>query len=68
MEHGIMPEEDGGDVQCVEISALTGENLVDLQEAIVAQAEIMDLKTTDKGLVEGIIIESSTTGNFKSID
>ncbi|KAK6758270.1 hypothetical protein RB195_015844 [Necator americanus] len=59
LEHNIVPEDLGGDVQCVEISALHAKNLPALQEALLTQAEMMDLKSTEKGLAEGIVIESS---------
>ena len=58
-EQGILVEDLGGDIQSVNISALKGTNLNSLVEAITAQAEIMGLKGDPKGLVEGIIIEST---------
>ncbi|CEF65134.1 Translation initiation factor IF-2, mitochondrial [Strongyloides ratti] len=60
MEHDIIVEDMGGDVQVVEISALYKKNIDKLQEALISLADIMNLKSTFKGLVEGIIIESST--------
>ncbi|KAI6226839.1 Tr-type G domain-containing protein [Aphelenchoides besseyi] len=60
MEHGIVVEDMGGDVQVVEISALQGTNIDALQEALIMQAEYMDLKSTAKGPVEGVVIESTT--------
>lgn len=47
-------------MQSVEISALAGTNLDQLQEALIIQADLMDLKSTPKGLVEGVVIESTT--------
>ncbi|KAI6210889.1 Tr-type G domain-containing protein [Aphelenchoides besseyi] len=60
MEHGIVVEDMGGDVQVVEISALQGTNIDALQETLIMQAEYMDLKSTAKGPVEGVVIESTT--------
>ena len=51
-------EEFGGDVQAVEISALEGDGLEALEEAIVAQAELCDVQGDPSGHVEGTVIES----------
>ncbi|VDO36302.1 unnamed protein product [Haemonchus placei] len=59
MEHHVVVEELGGDVQCVEISALHAKNLPALQEALLMQSDLMGLKSTPKGLAEGVVIESS---------
>lgn len=40
------------------MTLLQGENLTELQETIAVQAELLDLKSDIKGLVEGHIIES----------
>jgi translation initiation factor IF-2 len=60
LPHGIQVEDRRGDVQAIPISALNGMNLDTLTEAIVLQAELMDLKGDPVGKVEGVVIESRT--------
>lgn len=57
-EHGLTPEEWGGDTQYVHISALKGEGIDDLLDAILLQAEMLELKATFDCRAEGKILES----------
>jgi translation initiation factor IF-2 len=58
LQHGIVVESLGGDVQEVEVSALKKLNLDKLEEAILLQAEVLELKANPNRLAEGAIIEA----------
>lgn len=58
-QHEIISEEWGGEHLFVNVSAQTGEGVDALLDAIVLQAEIMDLKAIAEGPARGIVIESS---------
>ncbi len=55
----VVPEDWGGDVQFVKVSAKTGEGIDKLLEAILLQSEVLELKAVADGLARGIIVESS---------
>ncbi|WP_308690369.1 translation initiation factor IF-2 [uncultured Treponema sp.] len=57
-EQGLTPEEWGGDTQYVKISALKGEGISELLDAILLQAEMLELKTHWDTRAEGKVIES----------
>ena len=57
-ELGLAPEEWGGDTQYVHISALRKEGIDDLLDAILLQAEMLELKANDQCRAEGKILES----------
>ena len=54
----VVPEEWGGDVQFLKISAKTGEGIDDLIEALIVQTEILELTAPIEGAASGIVIES----------
>ncbi|MDR2412132.1 MAG: translation initiation factor IF-2 [Holosporales bacterium] len=56
--HEVVVEAFGGEVLNVEVSAKNGENLEKLAEAILAQAELLDLKANPHRTAEGVVIES----------
>ncbi|MBP3742836.1 MAG: translation initiation factor IF-2 [Treponema sp.] len=57
-ERGLTPEEWGGDTQYVHISALKKEGIDDLLDAILLQAEMLELKANNQCRAEGKILES----------
>ncbi|MFO1189768.1 MAG: translation initiation factor IF-2 [Alphaproteobacteria bacterium] len=58
LQHGVLLEGMGGDVLAVEVSALAGTNLGKLEESILLQAEILDLKSNPNRPAEGVVIEA----------
>ncbi|KAJ9148023.1 hypothetical protein P3X46_030122 [Hevea brasiliensis] len=55
---GLQLEEMGGDVQVVEVSAVKNTGLDDLEEALLLQAEIMDLKARVDGPAQAYVVEA----------
>ncbi len=58
MQHEIFLEKVGGDIMDVEVSAKQGINLDKLEETILLQAEILDLKANPDRLAEGVVVEA----------
>ncbi|GBR44665.1 translation initiation factor IF-2 [Gluconobacter roseus] len=58
LSHEIVVEEMGGDTQDVEVSALKRTGLDKLEECILLQAELLDLKANPDRVAEGVVIES----------
>ncbi len=58
-QHEVIPEAWGGEQMFVNVSALTGEGVDALLDAILLQAEVMDLDAVAVGAAQGIVIESS---------
>ena len=59
VQYEVVPEEWGGDVQFVPVSAKTGDGVDNLLDAISVQAEVMDLQAVPDGRASGAVIESS---------
>src|SRR5207253_11444102 len=57
-EHGLVPEEWGGETMMIPVSARTGEGLEKLLEAILLQAEVMELKANPNKPATGTVIEA----------
>ena len=57
-QHGIIPEEWGGDCQFVHVSAKAGTGIDELLDAILLQSEVLELKAVRKGMASGVVIES----------
>ncbi|MDR2794479.1 MAG: translation initiation factor IF-2 [Holosporaceae bacterium] len=58
LNHEVVVESYGGDVMDVEISAKTAFNLDKLEEIILLQAEMLELKANPRRSAEGVVIES----------
>ena len=58
LRHGIVSEEMGGDTQFVRVSAKTGQGIDELLDAIILQAEVLELKAVYEGMASGVVIES----------
>ena len=54
----VIPEDWGGDTQFIEVSAITGQGVENLLEAILLQAELLELKAYTDVPGQGVVIES----------
>lgn len=57
-EHNLVPEEFGGDVACVNVSAKTGDGLPELLEMLALQAELLELKADPTKRASGAVLEA----------
>ncbi len=57
-KYDLVPEEWGGDVICVPVSALRGDGISDLLENVLLVAEVEDFKADPKRRAKGIVIEA----------
>ncbi len=59
---GLQPAGDwGGDTECVEVSALTGQGVDHLVEVLALEAELLDLKANPKRPASGVVLEARKT-------
>ncbi|MEQ1789816.1 MAG: translation initiation factor IF-2 [Rickettsiales bacterium] len=58
MQYDLVPEEFGGEVMVIEVSAKTGKNLDKLVEALLLQAEILELKANPNRAAAGVVVEA----------
>jgi translation initiation factor IF-2 len=58
-QHNVLPEDWGGDTLFVHVSARTGQGIDQLLDAILLQADVLELKATSEGPAAGVVIESS---------
>jgi translation initiation factor IF-2 len=58
LQHEVQVEDMGGEVQVVEVSATKGIGLDKLEEAILLQAEVLDLKANPNRAAEGAVVEA----------
>lgn len=58
LAHNVVCEDLGGDVMFIPVSAKTKKNLEKLEEAILLQAEVLDLKSQYEGKASGVVLES----------
>lgn len=58
VSHAVVPEDWGGDTMFIEVSAKTGQGIDTLLDAILLQAEVLELKAPKDAPAKGIVIES----------
>ncbi len=58
LQHNIMVEEYGGDIQCAEISAKQGVGIDHLMELIHLQSEMLELSASEEGPARGVVVEA----------
>lgn len=63
-QYDLLPEDWGGKIICVPISAKTGEGVEELLEMLVLQSQMMDLKANPDSLGRGFILESRQEKGF----
>jgi translation initiation factor IF-2 len=57
-EQGLIPQDWGGDVEMVPVSAITGDGIDDLLETILLVADLEDLTASSEGRAAGVVLEA----------
>jgi translation initiation factor IF-2 len=57
-EHGLIPQDWGGDVEMIPVSALNGDGVEDLLETLLLVADVEDLRASPDGRAAGVVLES----------
>ena len=57
-KYGLIPEDWGGDVACIPVSAMTGMGINDLLERVALEAEVMELKANPNRRAKGAVVEA----------
>ncbi|HJR25257.1 MAG TPA: translation initiation factor IF-2 [Acidimicrobiales bacterium] len=57
-EHGLIPQDWGGDTEMIPVSALTGDGVDDLLETLLLVADVEDLRANPEGRAAGVVLES----------
>ena len=59
LQHELVPEEYGGEVQVIPVSAKSGMGIDNLLDAILVQSEVLELRAPAKGRARGTVVEAS---------
>lgn len=60
LQHDVEVEDMGGSIQAIEVSGKTGAGVPELEEALIAQADVLDLRADTEGAPEGWVLEATT--------
>ena len=67
LAHELVVESLGGDIQAIEVSAVKKTNLEKLQEAIILQAELLELRANPGRSAEGVVVEAKVVTGRGSV-
>jgi translation initiation factor IF-2 len=59
LQHDLIAEEFGGDIQVAEVAGRTGEGIPELMESLLLQAEVLELKASITGQAEATVLNAS---------